>query len=84
MPVLDRGGAEEATFAAFEDNHASHAVSRKLGYRHDGLERHVIRGAMTVDVRLRLSRADWGLHRTTPVTIEGLEPSLPMLGLPAS
>jgi RimJ/RimL family protein N-acetyltransferase len=76
--------AEEATSAAFVDNPASHAVSRKLGYRPDGLERHVIRGAMAVDARLRLSRADWERHRTTPVTIEGLEPSLPMLGLSTS
>ncbi|MGI8333740.1 GNAT family N-acetyltransferase [Actinomadura scrupuli] len=73
--------AEEATSSAFADNHASQAVSRKLGYRFDGLERRVIRGAMVVDGRLRLSRADWDRHRTTPVTIEGLPPCLPLLGI---
>ncbi|TDC83048.1 N-acetyltransferase [Actinomadura sp. 7K507] len=76
--------AEEATSAALADNHASYAVSRKLGYRPDGFERRVVRGTMAVDARLRLSRADWDRHRTTPVTIEDLEPCLPMLGLPAS
>ncbi|TDC70154.1 N-acetyltransferase [Actinomadura sp. GC306] len=74
-------GAEEATSAALSYNHASRAVSRKLGYRPDGLDRRVVRGALAIDTRLRLSRADWERHRTTPVTIEGLEPCLPMLGL---
>ncbi|MEU8799296.1 GNAT family N-acetyltransferase [Spirillospora sp. NPDC048819] len=75
--------AEEATSAAFVTNHASHAVSRKLGYRTDGIDRCVVRGAMVPDVRLRLSRADWDHHRTVPVTIEGLTPCLPLLGLTA-
>lgn len=74
--------AEEATSAAFADNHASHAVSRKLGYRPDGIGRRVVRGAVATDVRLRLSRTNWDRHRTTPVTIEGLEPCLPLLGIP--
>ncbi|GAA0542002.1 hypothetical protein [Actinomadura livida] len=52
-----------------------------VGYRPDGLERHMIRGALPIDARLRLSRAAWYRHRTTPVTIEGLEPCLPVLGL---
>jgi RimJ/RimL family protein N-acetyltransferase len=72
---------EEATSAAFVDNHASHAVSRKLGYRPDGFDRRVVRGAMVVDGRLRLSRADWARHRTTSVTVEGLAPCLPLMGI---
>lgn len=73
--------AEEATSAAFVTSHASHAVSRKLGYRPDGTDRRVVRGAMVPDSRLRLSRADWDRHRTVPVTIGGLAPCLPLLGL---
>jgi RimJ/RimL family protein N-acetyltransferase len=73
--------AEEAVSSAFEDNHASLAVSRKLGYRPDGIERRAVRGALAIDRRLRLTRPDWVRHRTTPVTIEGLDPCLPMFGL---
>ncbi|RKS74330.1 RimJ/RimL family protein N-acetyltransferase [Actinomadura pelletieri DSM 43383] len=76
-------GAEDATSAAFEENLASQAVSRKLGYRSDGLHRRVVRGGRVTDHRLRLSRADWERHRTTPVTVHGLAPCLPLLGVPA-
>jgi RimJ/RimL family protein N-acetyltransferase len=75
---------EEATSVAFMDNHASRAVSRKLGYASDGTERRVVRGALAFDDRQRLTRAAWERHRTVPVTIEGLEPCLPLLGLPAA
>ncbi|MFG2087089.1 MULTISPECIES: GNAT family N-acetyltransferase [unclassified Spirillospora] len=79
--AFDGLDAEEATSVAFVTNHASHAVSRKLGYRPDGVDRRVVRGALVPDGRLRLSRADWDRHRTVPVTIEGLPPCLPLLGL---
>lgn len=74
--------AEEALSSAFEDSHASLAVSRRLGYRPNGVERRVVCGSMTIDQRLRLSRKDWEEHSTTPVTIEGLAPCLPLFGLP--
>ncbi|MEO5877659.1 MAG: GNAT family N-acetyltransferase [Streptosporangiaceae bacterium] len=74
--------AREARSSAFADNHASLAVSRRLGYRPDGIDRHVIRGTATTDQRLRLTRADWTQNHTTPVTVEGLTPCLPLLGLP--
>ena len=32
-------GAEAAVSEVFQDNHASQAVSRKLGYEHDGISR---------------------------------------------
>jgi len=73
-------GARFATSEAFEDNHASYAVSRKLGYADDGISRHVIRGAPVVSRRLRLDRAGWAEARTVPVRIEGLTPCLPMFG----
>src|SRR4051812_14527875 len=73
-------GARFATSAAFQDNHASYAVSRKLGYADDGISRHVVRGAPLVSRRLRLDRAAWEEARTVPVRIEGLAPCLPMFG----
>jgi RimJ/RimL family protein N-acetyltransferase len=75
-------GAAYATSAAMEDNHASYAVSRKLGYADDGISRHAIRGQAAVSRRVRLNRESWAAHRTIPVTIEGLHPCLPMFGLP--
>jgi RimJ/RimL family protein N-acetyltransferase len=74
-------GAEEATSGAFEDNPASHAVSRKLGYQPDGVNRHVSRGAMVIERRMRLTRAAWERHRTIAVTVDGLAPCLPMFGI---
>lgn len=76
-------GAEEAVSGAFEHNVASQAVSRKLGYQPDGINRHAVRGAVTIEHRLRLTRAAWEQHRTIPVTIHGLAPCLPLLGIDA-
>ena len=74
--------ARRAVSAAFEDNAASLGVSRKLGYRDDGTEWHVVRGRPAMIRRLRLTRADWQAARTVPVQIHGLEPCLPHFGLP--
>jgi len=76
-------GAQHAASGAFEHNAASLGVSRKLGYRDDGIERHVVRGHPAVLQRLRLTRADWQAARSVPVEIRGLEPCLPFFGLPA-
>jgi RimJ/RimL family protein N-acetyltransferase len=73
-------GALEALSGAFTDNGASLGVSRKLGYRLDGIERRVVRGALAVNHRLRLTRQEWAEHGPVPVTIEGLEPCLAELG----
>jgi len=78
--AFDGLSAEYATSEAFEDNAASYAVSRKLGYVDNGVERHVIRGAPKVGRRLRLDRAGWAAARRVPVRITGLEPCLPMFG----
>jgi RimJ/RimL family protein N-acetyltransferase len=74
-------GALEACSAAFEDNLASHAVSRKLGYQDDGVDRHAVEGKLRIGRRLRLTRAEWERHRTVPVTVEGLAPCLPFFGV---
>ena len=74
-------GAEYVTSEAFADNEASYRVSRKLGYRDDGIERLVVRGAPVVGRRLRLDREGWASARTVEVRTEGLEPCLPLFGL---
>jgi RimJ/RimL family protein N-acetyltransferase len=74
-------GALYATSGAFADNHASLAVSRKLGYVDDGIERHVVRGKAVTSRRLRLDRETWQRTRSVPVTAHGVEQCLPMFGL---
>lgn len=73
-------GARCATSGAFADNIASLAVSRKLGYVDDGIERLVRRGQAATSLRLRLDRATWQATRTVPVQIFGLKPCLAMFG----
>ena len=72
-------GAEEATTEAFDDNHASIGVTRKLGYHDDGITRHNRQGRPATTRRFRLPRAAW-----TPaddIEIHNLKPCLPFFGL---
>lgn len=73
--------ADEAMSGALAHNATSLSVSRKLGYEPNGSLRHAIRGAMTVEHRLRLTREGWRRHRAVPVTVDGLAPCLPLLGI---
>jgi RimJ/RimL family protein N-acetyltransferase len=75
-------GARQAVSSAFQDNAASLGVSRKLGYRDDGINLRAVRDRPVVDRRLRLTRDDWLATRSVPVEIEGLAPCLPMFGVP--
>jgi RimJ/RimL family protein N-acetyltransferase len=84
--AFDGLGADYALSDAFTDNPASLAVSRKLGYADDGMERMAIRGRAAESRRLRIARAAWqaaggatGLG-IGEVAIEGLEPCLPLFG----
>ncbi|MDA8323316.1 MAG: GNAT family N-acetyltransferase [Actinomycetota bacterium] len=77
-------GAEHATSGAFADNAASLAVSRKLGYADDGIDRQVVGGEVVVTRRFRLSREQWQEHRRIPVEIVGLEACAADFGLPQS
>ncbi|HET6988154.1 MAG TPA: GNAT family protein [Kribbella sp.] len=62
--------AEAAMTEVFQDNVGSQGVSRKLGYRPDGISRDVLHGKPVVSDRLRLTRDDW---RRTEVEVTGLE-----------
>lgn len=74
-------GAEYANSAAWIDNTASRAVSRKLGYRDNGRSRKVRRESVAEQIQLRLSRADWEPYRRTDIEVDGLEPCRPAFGL---
>ncbi|MCK2221133.1 GNAT family N-acetyltransferase [Actinomadura sp. ATCC 31491] len=75
-------GARHAVTQAFEDNHASLAVTRKLGYREDGITLHNRRGEAAVTQRFRLRAGEWA--ETPGVEVHGLAPCLPLLGLDGS
>ena len=74
-------GALEARSAAFADNLASAAVSRRLGYELDGTEIHVVEGVRRVAHRFLLTRERWEATDRIPVEVEGLEPCLALFGL---
>ncbi|WP_316043412.1 hypothetical protein [Actinomadura sp. CNU-125] len=66
--------------AAFADNPASTAVSRRLGYETDGVARVRVRDERRLDRRFVLDRAGWERHRTVEVETHGLAPCLPFFG----
>ena len=74
-------GAERATSGAFEDNVASLAVSRALGYVENGDDIGAPRGKAMRQVRLLLTRQAWEKNRRHDIQIHGLEPCLPMFGI---
>ncbi|MGW7328699.1 GNAT family N-acetyltransferase [Streptomyces sp. NPDC054840] len=66
-------GCAEAVSLSFTDNTSSLAVSEKLGYRPDGIDRDVLHDRVVVSQRLRLSRDDWALSDRPPIAISGLD-----------
>lgn len=78
--VFDCLDAQEITSGAAMDNPASHAVSRKVGYRLNGVQRTVRRGLeMSVQQKFILSPGD--LVRGPELVVEGLAPVRRLIGL---
>lgn len=71
--------ARQAVTEAFEDNHASLAVTRKLGYREDGITTHDRQGESAITQRFRLARQDWA--ESPGFEIHNLDTCLPLFGL---
>ncbi|WP_091528941.1 GNAT family N-acetyltransferase [Microlunatus soli] len=67
--AFDELGATEITSGAFVDNPASLGVSRKVGYRPNGIDRKVRRGALAEHQNLVLRPED--LVRGAPVEVVG-------------
>ena len=76
-------GAQVAVTAAMTDNPASLGVSRKLGYRDNGVLRSAVRAGWGYEQQLALELEDWRAHRSVPVQIEGLEDCIDQFGLAA-
>jgi len=74
-------GAKRATSGAFEDNAASLAVSRALGYVENGDDIGAPRGTPVRQIRLLLTREAWEKKRRDDIQIHGLERCLPMFGV---
>jgi RimJ/RimL family protein N-acetyltransferase len=79
-------GAESVTSSAFVDNHASNGVSRRTGYKFDGVQRVVREGKATMQNRYRMTRQRWDAVRDanqqiigTQVEVEGAESLLTQL-----
>lgn len=82
--AFDGLGALWATSGAFEDNLASLGVSRKLGYRDDGIDIYPRRNSPAVLRRLRLDQATWRARPPSPLPqITGLAACRHMFGLAA-
>ncbi len=74
-------GATEAVSGAFEDNVPSLAVSARLGYEPDGIERAARDGrVLTTRFYSGWSCSRWEQFAAVPVTVAGLQPCLPMFG----
>jgi RimJ/RimL family protein N-acetyltransferase len=79
--LFDHVGFEEITSGAFTDNPASLAVSRKVGYRGNGVRRLKRRdGELATNLGLVLSPEDL-VRGSHPLEIEGLEPFRRSIGL---
>lgn len=74
-------GAQTALTDVFRDNAGSQGVSRRLGYRHDGISRDVRDGQVLISDRLRLTRDDWFGTDRMRVDVTGLALCLPWFGL---
>lgn len=77
--AFDTLGAHQVTSSAFVDNPASLAVSRKVGYRLNGVRTKVRAGVAASNQQLLLTPD--AFVRGDPVTVDGAEPLLGFLGL---
>ncbi len=80
--AFDHLNAEAALTVVFQDNPASQGVSRKLGDRHDGIQRDVLDGQVVVSDRLRLTRDAWAQVQRPAVQVVGLDACRPFFDGP--
>lgn len=71
--AFDHLGALTAASDAWEDNAASLGVSRRLGYRDDGVEYGPRQGRRVMTRRLRLDLPDWRARERPTVEVAGLQ-----------
>ena len=64
-------GADNATTAAYADNPSSLGVTRALGYRDNGHDRHDRGGEAVLLHRFEMTRADWEARRRDDIDVVG-------------
>jgi RimJ/RimL family protein N-acetyltransferase len=74
-------GAEVAVSTSFADNAASIAVSRRNGYKDNGVDRRARDGMMQEALQFRLTRDEWERHRSVEVQVDGFDRCRPLFGL---
>ena len=79
--VLDHLGGEQLTSAAYEDNPASLAVSRKVGYVDNGVERRQRREGKPAVLQRLVLTVDAFVPGPDPVQVEGVEGLRRAIGL---
>jgi len=79
--VFTELGAVETISNAWADNAASIAVSRRMGYRDNGVGRLARDGVGTDRVEFRLTRDDWARHREIDVRVSGFDSCRDHFGL---
>lgn len=79
--LFDHLDAEEITSGAFVDNPSSMAVSRKVGYRPNGVGRECRRGGELAVLRRLVLSTDDLVRPPYPVEVEGLAAVRRLLGL---
>jgi RimJ/RimL family protein N-acetyltransferase len=82
--LFDYLDAEEITSAAFTDNPASLAVSRKVGYTDNGIYRVQRRPGELAWSRKLLLTPDRFVRSEHPLRVEGIEPLRAAIGLSAN
>lgn len=79
--AFDYLGAEWVTSAAFNDNAASAAISRSLGYVENGAERHAPRGQVREATRFLMTADAWRSRERPPIAVDGFDDCRPFFGL---
>jgi RimJ/RimL family protein N-acetyltransferase len=74
--AFDGLGAETATSAAFADNYASNAISRKLGYTHVRDELTDRDGTQVLERHWAMARSVWAERERSPMEITGLDAAI--------
>lgn len=78
--AFDGLGARLAETEAFEDNAASNAVTRAIGYEPNGVREMAPEGVPRTAVEYRLTADGWRSRPRPPVTIEGLDACRALFG----
>lgn len=81
--AFDGLGAERAYSAAWEDNHASLGVSRRMGYRETGRRVRLRRDEPRTSIDIVIDRETWLAQGHRDIAITGLEACAELFGLGA-